>query len=90
MEHLGHPIFGDTTYGGDRIRKGTSFSKYKQFVDNCFQILPRQALHAGALGFLHPFTHKPLQFHAPLPEDFKAVLDKWRTYAVSAGSIGNL
>lgn len=90
MEHLGHPIFGDTTYGGDRIRKGTSFSKYKQFVDNCFQILPRQALHAGALGFLHPVTHKPLQFHAPLPEDFQAVLDKWRTYAVSAGSIGNL
>ena len=78
MKHLGHPIFSDEKYGGDRIRKGVVFSKYKQFVENCFKIMPRQALHAKSIGFIHPATGKEVHFESELPADFQTVLDKWR------------
>jgi len=81
MQHIGHPLFNDDTYGGDRIIKGTVFNKYKQFVENCFQLCPRQALHARELGFIHPATRKELHFSAPLPADMEQVIDKWRQYA---------
>lgn len=84
MRHIGHPLFNDAAYGGDQILKGTTFSKYKQFIDNCFQMLPRQALHARILGFEHPTTHKQMHFEVPLPDDMASVIDKWRRYAVSA------
>lgn len=80
MQHTGHPLFNDATYGGDRILKGTTFSKYKQFIQNCFNILPRQALHAETLGFMHPRLKKNMEFTSALPSDFQAVLEKWRTY----------
>ncbi len=80
MKFLGHPLFSDATYGGDRILKGTLNGKYKQFVENCFELMPRQALHAQTLGFIHPTTKKFLHFEAPLPEDFEFVLEKWRNY----------
>jgi 23S rRNA pseudouridine1911/1915/1917 synthase len=81
MKHIGHPLFSDATYGGDRILKGTVFSKYKQFVENCFELMPRQALHAQTLGFTHPTLKKYIGFEAPLPEDFESVLLKWRKYS---------
>jgi 23S rRNA pseudouridine1911/1915/1917 synthase len=77
---LGHPLFGDATYGGDKVLKGTQFSKYKSFVENCFRIMPRQALHAKSLGFLHPVTKKQLYFESDLPEDFQQVIEKWENY----------
>lgn len=80
MKHIGHPLFNDSTYGGDRILKGTVFNKYRQFVENCFDLLPRQALHAKSLGFIHPSTRKFIHFETELPDDFKAVLEKWRNY----------
>ncbi|WMN12834.1 RluA family pseudouridine synthase [Marivirga salinae] len=80
LKYIGHPLFNDATYGGDRILKGTQFSKYKSFVDNCFKIIPRQALHAKSLGFIHPFQNKAVQFDSELPVDFKEVLEKWRHY----------
>ncbi|MEL7145728.1 MAG: RluA family pseudouridine synthase [Bacteroidota bacterium] len=80
MRFLGHPIFSDATYGGDKILKGTPFSKYKQFVDNCFKIMPRQALHARSLGFVHPVTKKRMQFDSELPADFQQVIEKWDHY----------
>ena len=80
MKHIGHPLFADDTYGGDRIVKGTVHSKYKQFVENCFEIMPRQALHARSLGFVHPATGKDLLFESPWPEDFSTVVEKWRRY----------
>nr|WP_067061945.1 RluA family pseudouridine synthase [Mucilaginibacter sp. L294] len=80
MRHIGHPLFSDAMYGGDKILKGTVFSKYRQFVENCFEIMPRQALHAQSLGFLHPSLKKDIYFEAPLPDDFKGVLEKWRKY----------
>ncbi|MEY3678938.1 MAG: hypothetical protein RI924_1079 [Bacteroidota bacterium] len=80
MKSIGHPLFSDATYGGDRILKGTVHGKYKQFVENCFELLPRQALHAETLGFVHPGTRKFLDFHSDLPADFRAVLEKWRNY----------
>lgn len=83
MMHIGHPIFGDTRYGGDRIVKGTTFSKYKQFIDNCFSILPRQALHAKTLGFEHPTKGEFMKFECDLPDDMKQVLEKWRVYTKS-------
>ncbi len=83
MVHLGHPLFADETYGGKKIIKGTSFSKYKAFVDNCFQLMPRQALHAQSLGFIHPLTGRAVHFEVPLPSDFEAVLKKWRGYVVN-------
>ncbi len=81
LKSIGHPLFGDMSYGGDRILKGTVFNKYKQFVDNCFQLLPRQALHARSLGFQHPKTKENLYFEVPIPEDFRLALEKWRHYA---------
>ena len=81
MQHIGHTIFNDSRYGGDRILKGTSFTKYKQFVENAFKVLPRQALHARTLGFTHPLSGKELDFEAPVPEDMAACIIKWRDYA---------
>ncbi len=81
MKHIGHPIFSDSAYGGDKIVKGTTFSKYKQFVENCMTIIPRQALHALSLGFIHPRTGEHMYSESPLPDDFTAVLEKWRGYA---------
>jgi 23S rRNA pseudouridine1911/1915/1917 synthase len=81
LKHIGHPLFNDATYGGDEILKGTTFTKYKQFIKNCFQLMPRQALHAKSLGFKHPITDKYQLFDSELPEDFNAVLEKWRQYA---------
>lgn len=80
MEHIGHPLFNDERYGGDRILKGTTFTRYRQFVQNCFKILPRHALHARSLGFTHPFSGKELHFEAALPADMEQLLEKWRKY----------
>lgn len=80
MEHIGHPVFNDGKYGGDRIVKGTVYTKYKQFVDNCFKIMPRQALHAKSLGFEHPHTGAGMYFDTDLPEDMQKVLEKWERY----------
>ncbi len=80
MQLIGHPLFNDDFYGGDRIVKGTVFNKYKQFVDNCFVLCPRQALHAKELGFIHPATLKPAHFESDIPDDMKAVIEKWRRY----------
>jgi 23S rRNA pseudouridine1911/1915/1917 synthase len=80
MKYIGHPLFGDKTYGGDQVLKGTRFSKYKSFVENCFKVLPRQALHAKSLGFIHPATSKKMFFESELPEDFKEVIEKWENY----------
>ena len=83
MKHLGHPLFNDDFYGGDKIVKGTVYSKYKQFVDNCFAICPRQALHAKTLGFTHPTTGEEIFFETELPEDMHQVIEKWRGYVKS-------
>jgi 23S rRNA pseudouridine1911/1915/1917 synthase len=80
MKYIGHPLFNDDFYGGDKIVKGTVYSKYKQFVDNCFAICPRQALHAKTLGFIHPSTGQEMNFDSELPEDMSGVIDKWRNY----------
>lgn len=80
MRYLGHPLFNDEVYGGDRIVKGTVYSKYKQFVDNCFKLCPRQALHAQLLGFTHPKTGEEMLFESELPEDMASVVEKWRGY----------
>lgn len=81
LKHIGHTLFNDERYGGDLILKGTTFTKYKQFVDNCFKILPRQALHAKTLGFVHPKTKQLMHFEAPIPQDMTDCMDKWRHYA---------
>ena len=86
MKYIGHPLFNDESYGGDKILKGTSFSKYKQFVMNCFDLLPRHALHAATLGFLHPRTGQRVFFESALPEDFVRLLDKWRKYSAEKES----
>ncbi len=83
MKHIGHPLFNDARYGGDLILKGTTFTKYKQFIDNCFKILPRQALHAKTLGFVHPTTGEMMRFDTELPEDMKELIEKWRGYSKS-------
>ena len=80
MKYIGHPLFNDERYGGDRILKGTTFSKYRQFVENAFALLPRQALHAHTLGFTHPETGKHMFFQAEIPSDMAACIDKWRQY----------
>lgn len=80
MRFIGHPLFNDAMYGGDKIRKGTQFAKYKAFIQNCFDLMPRQALHAMSLGFVHPVTQEKMYFEAPLPADFSAVLEKWEAY----------
>jgi 23S rRNA pseudouridine1911/1915/1917 synthase len=80
LKYIGHPLFNDATYGGDKVVKGTKFSKYKSFVDNCFKIIPRQALHAKSLGFVHPISGMLEQFNTELPDDFKEVIEKWEHY----------
>lgn len=80
MQHIGHPLFSDALYGGDKILKGTVFSKYRQFVDNCFKICPRQALHAWQLGFVHPVTGQKIFFKSELPDDMDTIIKKWRDY----------
>ena len=81
MKHIGHILFNDERYGGDKILKGTTFTKYKQFVENCFKLLPRQALHAKTLGFMHPTTGKMMRFDTELPPDMATCIEKWREYA---------
>jgi 23S rRNA pseudouridine1911/1915/1917 synthase len=80
MKELGHPLFNDDVYGGNKILKGTTFAKYRQFVENCFSLLPRQALHAKTLGFIHPVTHEEMLFDSELPDDMEIVIGKWRNY----------
>ena len=86
MAHIGHPLFNDARYGGAEIRKGTIYAKYKQFIRNCFELCPRQALHARTLGFVHPGTGKWMQFESVLPADLSALLDKWRAYTASGSA----
>ncbi len=80
MEYIGHPIFNDERYGGNKILRGTTFTKYRQFIQNCFKIMPRHALHAQSLAFRHPETGDIMQFNSSLPDDFRQILKKWRTY----------
>ena len=86
MKHIGHTLFNDERYGGNLILKGTTFTKYKQFVDNCFKVLPRQALHAKTLGFTHPTTNEFMRFDTELPQDMKDVIEKWRNYSKNVAS----
>lgn len=81
MKHIGHTLFNDKEYGGDKVLKGTTFTKYKQFVENCFNTCPRQALHAKTLGFEHPTTGERLSFNSSLPEDMEMLVEKWRNYS---------
>lgn len=81
MKHIGHTLFNDERYGGERILKGTTFTKYKQFVDNCFKTLPRQALHAKTLGFVHPKTKEKMSFTTEMPMDMQTCIEKWQTYS---------
>lgn len=81
MKHIGHTLFNDKEYGGDKVLKGTTFTKYKQFVENCFRLCPRQALHAKTLGFEHPTSGERLTFNSQLPEDMEALVEKWRNYS---------
>jgi len=81
MKYIGHTLFNDERYGGEKILKGTTFTKYKQFVENCFKVLPRQALHAKTLGFTHPKTGEWMSFNSDLPEDMVCAIEKWRNYA---------
>ena len=84
FKHIGHTLFNDERYGGNDILKGTTFTKYKQFVQNCFKVLPRQALHAKTLGFKHPTTGKFMQFNSEIPKDMASCLEKWRNYTVNS------
>lgn len=85
MQHIGHPLFNDDTYGGDSIVKGTIFAKYKQFVENCFELCPRQALHAKTLGFIHPRSRQKMLFTSELPADIDSLISKWRNYISKPG-----
>lgn len=87
MKHIGHTLFNDERYGGQEILRGTPFTKYKQFVENCFRVCPRQALHARTLGFQHPTTGETLYFTSPLPEDLTELLNKWRNYTLNSNNI---
>ncbi len=87
MQHTGHPLFNDERYGGDRILKGNTSSNYKKFIENCFAVCPRQALHARTLGFTHPDTGRQMDFEAPVPADMQALTEKWRVYRDGAGTI---
>jgi 23S rRNA pseudouridine1911/1915/1917 synthase len=84
MKHLGHPLFNDNEYGGDQVLRGTTHTKYKQFIDNCFKLIPGQALHAKTLGFIHPITNETLFFDSKLPDGFRELLTKWDTYTVGS------
>ncbi len=83
FRHIGHPLFNDARYGGDEMLRGTTFTKYKQFVNNCFSLLPRQALHAKSLAFDHPVTGERMYFESKLPDDMEQVVEKWRKYTQS-------
>ena len=83
MKHIGHVLFNDERYGGNDILRGTRFAKYKQFVNNCFDICPRQALHAKTLGFTHPVTGKEMFFSTELPSDMQGLIEKWRSYTIN-------
>ncbi len=83
FKYIGHTLFNDARYGGDAVLKGTTFTKYKQFVENCFKTLPRQALHAKTLGFIHPVTKEMMRFDSEVPEDIQAALEKWRNYTIN-------
>ena len=83
MKHIGHPLFSDERYGGDQVLKGSSTAKYRQFIDNCFKLCPRQVLHAKTLGFVHPRTGQEMLFGSELPEDIVALLEKWRGWSKS-------
>lgn len=87
MKYIGHTLFNDWEYGGDKILKGTIYSKYKQFVENCFQVCPRCALHAKTLGFIHPVTSKQMFFESALPEDMSAMIEKWRNYVKKSSAL---
>ena len=78
FKHIGHPLFNDAMYGGDRLLRGNPNGSFKAFVDNAFALIPRQALHAKSLGFTHPRTHEWMQFDSNLPDDFAGALEKWR------------
>ena len=84
FKYIGHTLFNDERYGGDDILKGTTFTKYKQFVENCFKVLPRQALHAKTLGFRHPITKEMMQFDCDIPQDITDCLEKWKTYTLNS------
>ena len=86
MKHIGHTLFNDERYGGNLILKGTTFTKYKQFIDNCFKTLPRQALHAKTLGFIHPKTGEMMRFDTEIPKDMADCIEKWRNYSKSSAS----
>lgn len=83
MQYIGHPLFNDDFYGGDKIAKGTIYTKYKQFVENCFELCPRHALHARELGFVHPATNEQMYFSSDVPEDIASVIEKWRNYVAA-------
>lgn len=87
FKHIGHTLFNDERYGGDIVLKGTTYTKYKQFVNNCFKVLPRQALHAKTLGFEHPVTKEKMFFNSELPDDFQQCLEKWRNYTVNQNEV---
>jgi 23S rRNA pseudouridine1911/1915/1917 synthase len=80
MKHIGHPLFNDARYGGDKILRGNTSAKYTQFIQNCFKTCPRQALHAKTLGFIHPVTHQQMDFDSEIPEDMTNLINKWRDY----------
>jgi len=80
MKHIGHPMFGDERYGGTEILRGERSSTYKAYIQNCFKLCPRQALHARTLGFVHPTTGQQMDFTSPIPQDMEQLLDKWRNY----------
>ena len=84
LKHIGHPLFNDNEYGGDKIVRGTTHTKYKRFIENCFALIPGQALHAKTLGFTHPVSGQNLKFDSQLVEGFEKILQKWRTYTVEA------
>ena len=84
FKHIGHTLFNDERYGGNDILKGTTFTKYKQFIQNCFKTLPRQALHAKTLGFTHPTTGEFMRFNSEVPQDIADCLEKWRTYSINS------
>ena len=83
MKHIGHPLLADARYGGDEILRGERTAKYRQFVENCFKICPRQALHARTLGFVHPVTGEEMFFTSEIPADMTALIERWRTYSAS-------
>ena len=85
MKHIGHPLLNDARYGGDEILRGERSASYRKFVDNCFAVCPRQALHARTLGFVHPATGKELFFSSDVPQDMTAMIERWRTYMASRG-----